>query len=422
MRKSMMLRRSGWGLADQAVSSLGNTLMMLLVARATEVADFGAFSLAFSAYMLMVGVSRSVISDPLTVRHAASPSGKPLEEAIRAAIGVGCIFGVIGAVIIGLAGGFFGGRSGATLVSLAWVLPGLLVQDVWRLAFFTSARPGRAALNDTLWVILQLVSIALLMVRGRPSGGELILVWGIAGNVAALFGCFQARLKPRLASPRLWLNKHKDLIPSFAIENLAGSGAQQGLVYAVAAIAGLPAVAALRAAEVLLGPLNTLYATARIVLLPEAVRMAQKRRALLRTMVKLSLVLGMFSIAWGIALFRLPDGIGEDLLGENWHAGMSVLLPSTATKVLAATSAGAIIGMRALARARRSASVRVLIGVSTIVAGSVGAWQSGAFGASSATAMVGFCAMFVWWDQFLKASKSSHTTPSGTTPKRGHRP
>jgi len=43
-------RRAGWGLADQAFSSLTNFAVGLLIARTVGPADFGAFSLAFALY------------------------------------------------------------------------------------------------------------------------------------------------------------------------------------------------------------------------------------------------------------------------------------------------------------------------------------------------------------------------------------
>ena len=42
--------RLSWGLADQAVSSMTNLLVGLVVARSLSVAEFGMFSLAWVTY------------------------------------------------------------------------------------------------------------------------------------------------------------------------------------------------------------------------------------------------------------------------------------------------------------------------------------------------------------------------------------
>ena len=64
------VRRVGWGVGDQALSSLTNFFMGILVARTVSPDDFGAFSLAFGAYVLALVVSRGLTGEPLVVRHS----------------------------------------------------------------------------------------------------------------------------------------------------------------------------------------------------------------------------------------------------------------------------------------------------------------------------------------------------------------
>ena len=66
--------RAGWGLADQALSSLSNLAVGVVVARSSTVADFGVYALAFGGYTIALNVSRAVSTEPLAVRYSGDRS------------------------------------------------------------------------------------------------------------------------------------------------------------------------------------------------------------------------------------------------------------------------------------------------------------------------------------------------------------
>ena len=51
-----VLRRFGWGMGDQALSSLTNFAVGIAVARSVSASAFGAFALAFSFYSIALSV------------------------------------------------------------------------------------------------------------------------------------------------------------------------------------------------------------------------------------------------------------------------------------------------------------------------------------------------------------------------------
>ena len=63
--------RLGWGLADQAVSSITNFALGIVVARSLGPTEFGAFSLAWVTYGVALNLSRGLATDPLTADTAA---------------------------------------------------------------------------------------------------------------------------------------------------------------------------------------------------------------------------------------------------------------------------------------------------------------------------------------------------------------
>ena len=173
-------RRLGWGLADQVLSSVTNFVLGLLVARALPPGEFGAFSIAFVTYTLALGASRALASEPLSVTHSAVDNAEwrrgvrsagGLAVAMGTGVGVGCL----------AAGWLMHGSLQAAFLMLGVTMPGLLLQDVWRFAFFAGRRERRAFVNDLVWAILLFPSIALLVGTGRATVGSLILAWGVAG-------------------------------------------------------------------------------------------------------------------------------------------------------------------------------------------------------------------------------------------------
>ena len=71
-RAARMGARVGWGFGDQAVSSLGNFVLGFLVARNVDSATFGAFSIAYTTYVVVVGILRGAVAQPLMIRYSAT--------------------------------------------------------------------------------------------------------------------------------------------------------------------------------------------------------------------------------------------------------------------------------------------------------------------------------------------------------------
>ena len=64
-------RRLGWGVADQAVSSITNFAVNIYIARGLGAVQYGAFGLAYVTYGFALNASRGLATDPLLVarRH-----------------------------------------------------------------------------------------------------------------------------------------------------------------------------------------------------------------------------------------------------------------------------------------------------------------------------------------------------------------
>src|SRR5262245_15550550 len=120
----MLTAKSAWGLADQALSSATNVALTVVIAREVGAADLGAFGVAYAAYLILVGLSRAVCSEPLLVRHG--------QGGARESTGIALSCGVVAGVLLYGVALVLGGRAGSALVPLALFLPALLLKDAWR--------------------------------------------------------------------------------------------------------------------------------------------------------------------------------------------------------------------------------------------------------------------------------------------------
>ena len=144
-----MARRLSWGIADQAVCSLTNFLLSVFVARSLGAAQFGAFSLAYVTYGFAINASRGLSIEPLLVRFSTANLAT-WRRATAGSTGTALLVGLATGTIALAAGLLIGGTTGLAFVALGLMLPGLLLQDSWRYAFFALGRGHHALINDTV--------------------------------------------------------------------------------------------------------------------------------------------------------------------------------------------------------------------------------------------------------------------------------
>ncbi|MFF3305994.1 hypothetical protein [Streptomyces sp. NPDC002952] len=401
-----LVGRLSWGLADQAASSMTNFAVGIYVARSLGLTAFGVFSLAWVTYGVVLNVSRGLATDPLVVRFSGVPHASWREAVARSsgiALGVGTVLGVL-SLVTGLA---VGGRVGSAFACLGVVLPGLLLQDAWRFAFFAAGTGRKAFVNDLVWGVALVP--AMVVAAGVGSVGAFVLAWGACAAVAAVYGCFQSGIRPGLTGARDWLRDHRDLGYRYLVENVSNSGASQLRAYGLGAVVGVGAVGVIRGAELLLGPFLALLMGLSLVTVAEAARVL--RRAPHR-LAAFCLLLGggqaAAALLWGGALLLVPDRAGEFVLGGVWGSASELIVPVTLGVAGAGLGTGAAAGLRALGAARRSLRSQ-LIGSACYVAGGLGgAALAGTAGSAWGVAAATVCGSAVWWLHLRSALRERH--------------
>jgi O-antigen/teichoic acid export membrane protein len=414
------VRRLGWGVADQAVSSVENFVLGVFVARTMGAQSLGAMSLALITYALVVAAARGLATDPLMVRFSAVGVDR-WRVGVRAAIGTGAVVGVLAGVVM-LASALAArsvigpGELVATFIALAVGLPGLVIQDGWRSAFFAAGRGAQAFLNDLAWTLL-LFGVLAVMWGQQASAPAAVLAYGLTATVAAVLGSVQARTLPRARLFRRWLHEQRDLGPRFLVENVTLGASGSVRSYAVAGTSGLSAAGGVRGAEMLIGPVAALLMGISQVAIPEVARwLPRGRQGVRRVTAGISLGLASVSVVWGLVLLVVfPLGPGSLLLGDVWPAAQALLPAVVVSVTLGCTQVGPSAALRALGRADRSMRTQIFNSVVFIVLGVVGALGWGAQGAVWGSAVAAGVGGLTWWRQFALAERWYFANATPTT-------
>ena len=409
-----MLKRTAWGVADQALSSLTNFVLVIVVARTLSRAAFGGFGIALAIYALALGISRAICSEPFAVCCSTESADQTRGEA-RGALGAACSLSLVAATLVGMLAVVVGGDIGQAALPLALVMPALLVQDSYRYVFISGKRPRAASANDAVWAVVQFGLLGALA-TGSLGVEEIVLVWGAGATLGAIVAVFQSRLLPAPALAVTWLRRYRHLWPRFATEFVAASCGWQFTLFALGAIGGLDAVGALRGGQALVGPLNVFFLAVPLVAIAEGARLWKTGRVEpVRFSRWLAGALVTLALAWGGVLALLPDNVGHALLGSTWASARTLLLPLVLVMAAVGAGLGALAGLRVLGASRNSMRARLLV-VPLVVVGSVtGAVMGDASGAAWGWAVATALAVVVWWRQLLLAQREAGAEQIGAT-------
>jgi O-antigen/teichoic acid export membrane protein len=411
---SRLARRLGWGLADQGMSSLSNAALSFYMAHQLGATQFGAFSIAYVTYSFALNAARGLATEPLLVRFSGAelPAWR---RAVSRSTGTSVVVGVAMGVCALVADMAMAGTLRLAFLALALVLPGLMLQDSWRYAFFALGRGSQSFLNDTIWTLAMLPAIFVLRLVHLKSVFWFILLWGATATLAACIGPLQARVLPRPWRAAEWVADHRDLGPRFLAENTSNAGATQLRAYCIGGIAGLATVGDIQAGILLLGPFMVVFMGISVVTVPEAVRMLHVSVQHLRRYCYLvGCALAATCALWGVVLLIvIPHGLGALLLGQDlWRPAYHLVIPFTISVMASCFADGFQAGLHALGAARRSLRAMVVSSALYLGLGIVGAYYDGAFGAVCGAAVSTWVGAALWWVQLHTALREASIGPA----------
>ncbi len=141
-------RKFGWGLLDQVASSGTNFGLSLFGGRLLGASGLGVIAIGFSAYLIVLGLQRALLSEPLIIVSSVQEyevRRKGTRSSISATVG----FGVAAACVVGLLGLWIGGDVGKGLTHLLRHGSSPLCSKISGGRFFSGTREGPRRLRTT---------------------------------------------------------------------------------------------------------------------------------------------------------------------------------------------------------------------------------------------------------------------------------
>lgn len=407
---------ASWTAIDQVLSALSNILLAVLVARSVDAEGFGAFATAVLVFSLVVGLTRAAVGQPLQITFAAAPRPEFL-AAVRSALGSAVIMGVLSGLAVIAAGIIMGADGGDALIALGACLPLLLAQDICRMAFFSSGKPRDAAIIDALWSVIVFGALAVVLAAGIHNTWLPIAIWGAGAGIAALVGFFLLKCVPRLSGAAEWAWKQRKLTGYLSAEFLLGQGIGVVGIVMVGVLGSQAGVGAIRAGQVLIGPLTILGAAAFMFAVPEVARrpdMTTRSRQLFG--VAVATAMGVIAIVYCALLLLIPDSLGGQLFGDTWAGAESVLLAMCVLALAAAIATGPVAILYGMGLSRVTFFVNVVRAPILIVLMTAGIWLWGPVGAAWALAATETILLPVWFVRLHQVLRDSPTNALAVNP------
>ena len=412
-----LMGRAVWSVLGQTISSGSNFLLSVLVLSVARASEFATFAICATTYGFVLQLCRATVGVPITLFYSdgagvADPKGH--RSAVGLSVAVGLLVGAAAAGVAAFS------ADGTQLLVLGASLPFLLWQDMVRYVCFAHGRPAVAAGADALWFVLQVLGSAVVLAAGRGSATTLLAVWAGAGTISALVTGVRLGMTPRFAAAVRWGWTHHWLIWRLLAEFVVAAGSHYGVYYGLAIVAGSGELGRLKAAQTLLGPVVVLLQGGGLLGIPESVRAANDPARLRRLATRLSAVLGLGSLGFGIVMYALLPSIGPSVFPNAW-ADARPLIPMLAVFTAAlGASTGATGALRALGASPWLLRVRMVSGAVLIAVGFVASAWFGANGSLLSLAVVEATVAAIAWFRLMRVTGTPATNLTADAPGRIH--
>ncbi len=356
--------KAAFAISDQALFSGANFAVNILLARWLAPAEYGAFSLAYSVFLLFAVVHTALLIEPLMVFGSGKyqrmfPSYvRVLLQAHGALMGPGTVLLFITAFVLGKA---YSATAGGAFIGLAFSGAAILLFWLVRRVFYVLLQPGWGVLGGALYFTGVMGCMWVLQATGQLSTATAFVAMGAASLLASLilFARFGTGVLRRSSEPALrevatdhW-RYGRWAIASSAISWFPGS-----IYYALLpAWLGLEATAGLRALMNFIMPVLQAIAALSMLLVPMLVRDRDSGgfRKMNRTMLLFLTLFCGGALAYGVVLWFARSHVFQLFYAGKYgqYAGWPFLL---AGMLPLGTCATAVLGngLRALERPDRT--------------------------------------------------------------------
>ncbi|WP_029430301.1 hypothetical protein [Blastococcus sp. URHD0036] len=394
--------RLALGLADSAVSSIGNLGVSVLAAHLCSLTGFGVFATAMLVLLLATMAARSGHGEALVLRirdGGASPADvqDSTTSVVRLSGALGGGIAVL-ATVVGFVAGF--GEGLTTVLVAAAALPLLCLQDHLRWIEYARGASQHALVNNALWTGTSLGALAAAAaVVPHPVSAPLCLAAWAAGTIPGIaYGLRRTGVSLTPALRPGWLQRNRRLATPLFLDFTLTQATAQGATLVIAALAGPLDMAAIRKGQIWLGA----AAVATTGLLAALQPLLAQRAAVQghAATVRLGTLLGLAGMAglllYGLVVALLPGDLARVLVGEGWDEARPFVWP------LAVQAAAGLLGgcwglsLRVTGRLAAQVRWRTVLGPLSLVVVAVVTAGAGAVAGTWALAAVAAGTTAVW--------------------------
>jgi O-antigen/teichoic acid export membrane protein len=407
---SLLADRRFVSFADQAISSFSNLLLAVLVAHTVTASEFGIYAILASIYWVCLGSVRSSVGEPLLILREELSRKDPSTD--NRVVGLGLAAGIGLAVPLLL---FILLPSLRPIAVLGVFLPALLSQDVIRYIAFARRAPFYALLADLIWLVVEVVLGAGVLISHRGSIDVWVVVWGLAALSSTLIMSALLKLTPRLRGTFRWAREVSKVSIQMLTDFFVATGAQQVIVFILPLVSSLAVLGALKAAQVAAGPLQIAITAANVVTVPTVAKLSSERRFDLaaRRGLQLSALIFCVGLLYTLLLAILPAAIGRAAFSASWVKGSEIAVYVGLQFAFLGALQGALVVLRGTRNTRRALIVRLWITPLNILGPLTGAALGGVEGLGIAMVATASFSVMVWWATVWRTVRSTMQPPVG---------
>ena len=306
---------------DQVLSSASNALMVLALAQASSVGQFGIAALLMAVITMCLGFNRGAIGTVLLLL-SNYPKKKIRSEAGYAttwSFGTLLIASVAVVVTSAALGQIWLG------VAFAIVAPIVALQDTLRITSLAMGDARAAVISDGLWTIWVLVLFVVNALGLWGSTEGTVYAWGLGGFAAWLVLLWTTRVTPSFRRIFEWWNFYWRPRVRFGVNYSLDQVGAVVMIAIATAIVGTTAAASLRGGSTLFGPLALLITAFMLIFVPQVRRSTVSIKIQWRRMQITSGLMSFLGVGTAVVLLAIPDSVGKLILGEVWQPAMTVV-------------------------------------------------------------------------------------------------
>ncbi len=272
------IQKGGFAILDQGLFAGTNFLLNVLLARWLEPAEYGAFAIAYSAFVFLGTFHTAVLTEPMLIFGAGKYAENFPQYLALLLYGHWSVTGMM-ALLVGVVALLCWLCSAVALAqvlaALAFALPCILLQWLVRRAFYVRFQPQWSAIGGVLYLVLVLVCIQGMYWMHCLSPASALATMGFASLVVGLALTVLLRSQGGCTAP--WPAPHMVLADhwrygKWASVTTASTWVSREIYYPLLPVwAGLEGTAAVRALMNLVMPLLHTNAAIAILLIPRGV-------------------------------------------------------------------------------------------------------------------------------------------------------